>query len=202
MRMTPTDEALLPFVDCIYESIERPELWPETIYALGTLIGGRGDFWDAGQSAPPNVSPNALEAGCHGTFFLSRADLLVLDEYAQDFGELIIRFLKLVFLSTLWSQKDVGAREAIGLRITKRYLQTFEPLLANSASPASRSGGRNFIAALWEDGRMFSGDNLRCMRLLAPHLDRALRLQMRLNAAALRADMISGVLDCLIGNSA
>jgi DNA-binding CsgD family transcriptional regulator len=198
MRMTPTDEALLPFIDRIYESIERPELWPETIYALGTLIGGRRDFWDAGQSArPPNANPNALEAGCHGTFFLSRADLLVLDEYAQQFGELIIRFLKLVFLSTLWSQKDVRAREAIGLRITKRYLQTFEPLLANSASPTSRSAGRNFIAALWEDGRMFSGDNLHSIRLLAPHLDRALRLQMQLNAAGLRADMISGALDCL-----
>jgi DNA-binding CsgD family transcriptional regulator len=194
----PTDEALLPFVDRIYESIESPELWPETIYALGTLVGGRRDFWEAGQGARPlNANQNALEAGCHGTFFLSRADLLILDEYAQEFGELIIRFLKIVFLSTLWSQKDVGAREAIGLRITKRYLQTFEPGLANATSPASRSAGRNFIAALWEDGRMFSRDNMRSMRLLAPHLDRALRLQMRLNAAALRADMISGTLDCL-----
>ena len=38
MRMTPTDEALLPFIDRIYESIERPELWPETIYALARIM--------------------------------------------------------------------------------------------------------------------------------------------------------------------
>ncbi len=35
------------------------------------------------------------------------------------------------------------------------------------------------------------------MRLLAPHLDRAMRLQMRLNLADLQAGMVSGALDCL-----
>src|SRR5262245_57379413 len=110
MHMMPTGEALLPFVDRIYESIEHPDLWPETIQALGTLLGGRRDFWDTDPSArPPKTNLNALDAGCHGTFFLSRADLVVLDEYAQEFGELITRFLKIVFLSILWSQKDVGA---------------------------------------------------------------------------------------------
>jgi DNA-binding CsgD family transcriptional regulator len=53
------------------------------------------------------------------------------------------------------------------------------------------------MAALWEDGRIFTPDNLRCMHLLAPHLDRALRLQMRLSAADLRVDMVSGAFDCL-----
>jgi DNA-binding CsgD family transcriptional regulator len=81
--------------------------------------------------------------------------------------------------------------------MTKRYLKTFEPLTANSASPISKSAGRNFIAALWEAGRMFSSNNLRSIRVLTPHLDRALRLQMRLNVADLRADMVSGALDCL-----
>jgi DNA-binding CsgD family transcriptional regulator len=197
--MRSKNEALLPLIDRIYESIERPELWPETISALGTLIGGRRDFWDADQSTrlSPGPAPTGLEAGCYGTFFLSREDLRVLDEYAQEFGEVILRFLKVVFLSTLWSQKDIGARETVGLRMTRRYLQSFGPALAGSASPEARSASRKFIAALWEDGRMFSGDHLRAMRLLSPHLDRALRLQMRLNAAALRADMISGALDWL-----
>jgi DNA-binding CsgD family transcriptional regulator len=194
--MVVTEEGLLAVVDRIYESIERPESWPETIYAIGELIGGGRDFWGAEQSPwDLQVSPHAREAGCHGTFFLSRADLRVLDQYAQEFGELIIRFLKIVFLSILRSQKDVGAREAIGLKMTRRYLQTFEPSEGNSAS--SRPAGRNLIAALWEDGRMFSENDLRSMRLLSPHLDRALRLQMRLNAADLRAHLISGALDCL-----
>jgi DNA-binding CsgD family transcriptional regulator len=138
-----------------------------------------------------------FEIGCHGTFLLSRTDLQVLDEYAQEFGELIIRFLKIVFLSSLQSQNDVGAREAIGLKIAQRYLEAFEPLQGISGSSPSKSAARKLIAALWEDGRFFGGDNLRSMRLLAPHLDRAMRLQMRLNLADLQAGMVSGALDCL-----
>ena len=59
--MTPADEALLPLVDRIYESVERPELWPDTIGALGAVIGGRRDFWDAGH-APRLPNANAREA--------------------------------------------------------------------------------------------------------------------------------------------
>jgi DNA-binding CsgD family transcriptional regulator len=193
------EKALLAVVDRIYESIEHPELWPKTICAIGEIIGGRRDFWGADRSTQDDqkVSPHALEAGCHGTLFLSRADLRALDEYAQEFGELITRFLKIIFLSMLWSQKDFGAREVIGLRMTRRYLQGFEPFVRNSASTSSSAEARNFIAALWEDGRMFSGDCLRFVRLLAPHLDRAVRLQMRLSSADLRADMVSGALDFL-----
>jgi DNA-binding CsgD family transcriptional regulator len=197
-----TEEALLTIVDHIYESIERPELWPETIHAIGELIGGRRHFWGLDQSTQaPGVDPtrkaNPLEIGCYGTFFLSRMDLQALDQYAREFGELIVRFLKIVFLSILRSQNDVGAREAIGLKMAQRYLQAFEPSEGTSASSESKSAGRKLIAALWEDGRVFSRDNLRSMRLLAPHLDRALRLQMRLSSADLRADMVSGALDRL-----
>jgi hypothetical protein len=128
-----------------------------------------------------------FEIGCYGTFCLSRMDLQALDEYAQEFGDLIIRFLKIVFLSMLRSQKDVRAREAIGLKMAQRYLQASEALQGSPVS--SRSVGRKLIAALWEDGRVFSNDNLRWMRLIAPHLDRALRLQLRLNLIDIRADM-------------
>jgi hypothetical protein len=69
-----------------------------------------------------------FEIGCYGTFFLSRMDLQALDEYAQEFGDLIIRFLKIVFLSMLRSQKDVRAREGIGLKMAQRYLQASEAL--------------------------------------------------------------------------
>lgn len=76
--------------------------------------------------------------------------------------------------------------------MTRRYLQTFRGM---QASPASwKSMGRRLIAALWEEGRTFNGENI---RLITPHLDRALRLQMRLNAAQLQADIISGALDHL-----
>jgi DNA-binding CsgD family transcriptional regulator len=196
------EEMLLEAVDRIYESIERPELWPKTIGAIGEFIGGRPQFWDVDQDArSPGASPTrnapVLEAGCHGSMLLSRTDLQALDEYVQEFGELIIRFLKIVFLSILWSRNDVHAREAIGLRMAQRYLQAFEPLQGTSASSPLRSPGRKLIAALWEDGHVFGRDNLSSMRLLAPHLDRALRTQMRLNSAELRADMVSGALDCL-----
>jgi DNA-binding CsgD family transcriptional regulator len=194
------EEVLLAIVDRIYGSIERPELWPETIYAIGDLIGGRRHFWGLDQNTrPPGGDPaptgHSFEIGCYGTFFLSRTDLLALDEYAQEFGELIVRFLKIVFLSILRSQNDVAAREAIGLKIAQRYLHAFEA--SQRASAASGSIGRKLIATLWEDGRVFSGDNLRCMRLLAPHLDRALHLQMRLSSADVRASGVSGALDCL-----
>jgi DNA-binding CsgD family transcriptional regulator len=81
--------------------------------------------------------------------------------------------------------------------MAQRYLQTFEPQPGTLASSPSRSARRKLIATFWEDGRLFSRDNLRSIRLLTPHLDRALRLQMRLNSADLRADMVSGALDCL-----
>ena len=191
-----SEQALFGCIDRIYESIERPELWPETIYAIGEILGGRRHFWGIDQVSSTR-NTHSLEIGCHGTFFLSRSDLQALDQHAQEFGELIIRFLKIVFLSILRSQNDVGAREAIGLRIAQRYLQAFEPLEGTSASSLSRAAGRKLIAALWEDGRAYSADNLRSMRVLAPHLDRAVRLQMRLRATDLRADMISGALDCL-----
>jgi DNA-binding CsgD family transcriptional regulator len=196
------EEVMLAIVDRIYGSIERPELWPETIYAIGDLIGGRRRFWSLDQnSRPPGSDPeprgHSFEVGCYGTFFLSRTDLLALDEYAQEFGELIVRFLKIVFLSILRSQKDVAAREAIGLKIAQRYVHAFEASQGASAASGSSSIGRKLIATLWEDGRVFSEDSLRCMRLLAPHLDRALHLQMRLSSTNVRADMVSGALDCL-----
>jgi len=137
----------------------------------------------------PNVNPTRnthdLEIGCYGTFFLSRTDLQVLDQYAEEFGELIIRFLKIIFLSILRSQNDIGAREAIGLRMAQRYLQAFERSEGTSVCSPSTAAGRKLIAALWEDGRVFSDDSLRVMRLLAPHLDRAVRLQARLSSADL-----------------
>lgn len=193
--MAPTENSLLTLIDSVYASIERPEQWPETIAAIGMLVGGRPDFWNADWSASnPEPRPSVSEAGCHGSFLLSRADLRALDDYAQEFGEMIGRFIKIIFLSTLASPSNIGARETIGLRMTKRYLETF---LADSQSSPPRSAARNFIAALWEDGRMFSSDGLQSMRHLTPHLDRALRLQMLLNAVNLRADMISGALDHL-----
>jgi DNA-binding CsgD family transcriptional regulator len=76
--------------------------------------------------------------------------------------------------------------------MTRRYLQAFRGMQASSSS--WKSVGRRLIAALWEDGRTFKGENL---RLITPHLDRALRLQIRLNAAQLQADIISGALDHL-----
>ncbi len=187
-------QAVLTIIDRIYEAVEQPEHWPETICDLGEFIGGRRDFWEIDPASRRLVlSQHGFDAGCHGTLFLSRTDLCALDQYAEEFGDLIIRFLKIVFLSTLWSQKDVGAREAIGLRMTRRYLPVFRSI-DDPPSSAWKSAGRKLIAALWEEGRVFSGGNL---RLIAPHVDRALRLQMRLNAANLQADIISGALDHL-----
>jgi DNA-binding CsgD family transcriptional regulator len=186
------EEAVWGTIDRIYEAVERPELWPETIEAIGQLIGGRNDFWSLNSTvARADINSRAAEAGCHGSLFLSRADLRVLDQYAMEFENLILRFLKLVFLSVLWTQKEIGAREVVGLRMTRRYIQEFE------ASRSATGAGRHLIAALWEDGRMFSASNLELMKLLAPHLDRAVRLQMRLNVANLHTELISGALDQL-----
>jgi DNA-binding CsgD family transcriptional regulator len=186
-----TEEAVWSVIGRIYEAVEQPELWPETIREIGQLIGGRADFWSTDPSPQRAYNCNASEAGCHGTLFLSRADLRDLDQYAIEFENLILRFLKLVFLSVLWSQKEIGAREVLGLRMTRRYIQQFD------ASRSADSAGRHLIAALWEDGRMFSASNLQFMKLLAPHLDRAVRLQMRLNVASMHTELVSGALDHL-----
>src|ERR1051326_6252460 len=109
-----SDRTVLAIVDRIYEAVERPECWPDTIRDLGALIGGRRDFWDLN---PPTgdlmLSRAGFDAGCHGSVLLSRSDLQQLDLYAEEYGELIARFLKIVFLSTLSSLKEIAAREAI-----------------------------------------------------------------------------------------
>jgi DNA-binding CsgD family transcriptional regulator len=203
MMASSTQDALFAAIDKIYAAIECPDLWPETICAIGDCIGGRRDFWATDQPLvghSENVGQRGLDpiwAGCHGTSFLSRADLRVLDEYTQEFGDLISRFLKIVFMSMLWSQKDLGARESIGLRMTRRYLQAFDVSSAAASAMPSKLAMRNFVAALWQDGFVFRGDHLQSMRLLAPHLDRALRLQVRLSATDLQANTVSGVLDQL-----
>ena len=200
--MTGVNERmLLPIIDRIYESVEQPELWPETIYRIGECIGGRRGFWgidpsDVYLGETQELNRHIRRAGSHA-FFLSRADLRTIDQYVSEFGELIIRFLKIICVSTLFSQKEVDDREIIGVRLARRYLPGFEPLAGTSVSAPSRSAFRKLIAALWEDGCVFSGDDLDCMRILMPHLDRALRMQMRLNAADLHATMVSGALDYL-----
>jgi DNA-binding CsgD family transcriptional regulator len=191
--------SLLEVVDRIYASIERPELWPNTVHAIGDFLGGRPHFWrlDRGTKQIGPARPiSVLEAGCQPTFLLSRADLAALDEYECEFGELIVRFLKIVFLSMLWSPEDVYGRESIGLIMTQRYLQALD-LPEDTSTPSPSSMHRKLIAGLWEDGHAFSRENLESMRLIAPHLDRALRLQMRLNSADLHAKRISGALDAL-----
>lgn len=190
------EEALLAVVDRIYESVERPELWPDTIGSIGELIGGRRDLWCVNPQAQGRHAYDP-RAGCHPTIFLSRRDLLALDEYAEEFGELIAYFLKIVFLSILRPRSDVGMRETIGLRMVQRYPEAFILWEGTPAPSQSKSGWRKLMAALWEDGRIFSRDNLRHMQLIAPHLDRALRLQTCLSAAELRTDMVSGAFDCL-----
>jgi DNA-binding CsgD family transcriptional regulator/PAS domain-containing protein len=183
------EKALWAVIDRIYHAVEQPELWPDTISAVGACIGGAPHFW--------GVERGSLDSGwsCRGTVLLSRADLEELERYEDEFGELIVRFLRIVFLSVLWSQNEVAAREAIGLRVAQRYLQAAEPLNATSRSPLRPR--RRLLVALWEDGHAFTSENVRAMRALAPHLDRALRLQMRLNAAEFRVSLISGALDNL-----
>jgi DNA-binding CsgD family transcriptional regulator len=197
-----SEESVLSTVHRIYEAIEGPELWPKTIHAIGELIGGRRNFWglDLGTQFAfmrPAHATDRHEAGCHGTFFLSRADLQALDRYAEEFGELIIRFLKIVFLSILRSQHEFSAREAIGVKMVQRYLDAFEPVPAKAGLLKANAAGRKLIAALWDEGRVFGADSLRCMRLLLPHLDRAVRLEMRLNTTDLHRRLVSGALDYL-----
>jgi len=91
----------------------------------------------------------ASEGTCRGTFLLSRADLRTLNQYAAEFDNLTVRFLTLVFLGVLWSQKDVGAREILGARIVRRYLHS------RDASRSDANVGRLLIAAMWEGGLIF-----------------------------------------------
>lgn len=187
------EQELSSLIERIYASVEQPELWPETICAIGSLVGGGTRFWSA-DSAPasePQPNPVASSAACNGTLLLSRADLRALDHYASEFDDLIVRFLRLVFLSILWSRKDVRAREALGAQIVRRYLQSRE------TSCSEAHAARRLIAAMWEDGRIFDSRHLQYMQLLFPHLDRAIRLQMRINLVTFRSELISGAFDTL-----
>jgi hypothetical protein len=70
MADSATDRTVLAIVDRIYEAVERPERWPETIRNLGDLIGGRRDFWDLNALTRRGdlvLSQAALDAGCHGS---------------------------------------------------------------------------------------------------------------------------------------
>ena len=188
-----TEEAVWGIVDRIYEAVEQPVVWPERIEGIGQLIGGRNDFWSINPTVTPaDINSSAAEAGCHGAFFLSRADLRALDQYAMELENLILRFLKLVFLSVLWTQKEIGAREVVGLRMTRRYIQEFE------ASRSATGAGRHLIAALWEDGRRVQRQQSPINEVFsATSRSRGARFQMRLNVANLHTELISGALDQL-----
>jgi DNA-binding CsgD family transcriptional regulator/PAS domain-containing protein len=189
------DEKLLMLVDRIYESVDHPELWPETMRAIDQMIGGKSILW-ASDDRPETLGRVPLSS-CHSTLFLSQSDLRQLDEYEREFGELIVRFFKIILLSILGSPSNVGARESMILSMARRFLNRFEraegqPDLSGPAATRSR-----MLAALWEGGHIFAPQTLRAMRLLVPHLDRAARLQMRMASASLRADLLSGALDAL-----
>jgi DNA-binding CsgD family transcriptional regulator len=180
--MSVSDAAVLRIVDRIYDSVEHPALWPETIDAIGELIGGRPGFW----SAPK----------WHGVF-LSRADLQLIDQHADEFGELVVRFLKLVFLSVLSSPGHFDGRAAVGIMLAQRFLPAASTIDKSSLMPPSKAAMRNLIAALWEDDRVITNDGYSYIRLLLPHLDRALRLQMRHTEADIRSGMLCAALDRL-----
>jgi DNA-binding CsgD family transcriptional regulator/PAS domain-containing protein len=193
---TAREDTLLRTIDRIYQSVEQPDLWPDLICEIGELIGDRRDFWGIDPSLQGSGSlPPGAE--CWPVMFLSRTDIAAIDEYARDFGELISQFLRLIFLSTLWPQGNVAARGAAGLRMIQRYPEAFERREPTSTTASSGIAWRKLMAALWQNGRVFGPDSLRYMRLLVPHLDRAARLQMRLQAADLRLEMASSALDQL-----
>src|SRR5512146_1527227 len=162
----PDEGALLAVVDRIYESVEHPAIWPDTVYAIGELVGGRRAFWgiDPDVEINPDVNRHMLRAGAHA-FFLSRGDLQALDQYVDEFGELIARVLQISFLRTLWPHVSAEP-EIIGRKISERYLATVEPVDSSSLSPLCRPAVRKLVAAIWEDGSIFSAENLRCMRLI------------------------------------
>jgi DNA-binding CsgD family transcriptional regulator/PAS domain-containing protein len=193
------DEKLLVLVDRIYESVERPDLWPETIRAIDQLLGGKPRLWIDNENrnlADGLATRIARQPACHGTLFLSRSDLKQLDEYEREFGELIFKFLKIVFLSILGAPSNVGARESMGLSMVRKFLNGSEHA-ENQRDLTGSSSAYRMVATLWEHGHIFDPATLRAMRLLVPHLDRAVRLQMRSTSAGLRADLLSGALDAL-----
>lgn len=206
------DEKLLILVDRIYESVDRPELWQQTIHAIAELIGGMPLLW-VGDDLNRNVSekpviqraPSSFKSrffrtwvqGCHSTLFLSRSDLRQLAEYEREFGELIVRFFKIILLSILGSPNNAGARESMILLMTRRFLSGFAHAEDEPDLPSPNGARYRTLAALWESGHIFTPEALRVMRLLVPHLDRAVRLQVRMTSADLRADLLSGTLDAL-----
>jgi DNA-binding CsgD family transcriptional regulator len=138
----------------------------------------------------------ASSAGCHGTFLLSRADLQLLDLYTDEYGELIVRFLRNIFMRMLWSPNEFAERDLIGLRMTRLYLDDFDASALPAPAPSKRRA-REMIAAMWETGRIFQRSHLHSLHLIVPHLDRALRLQMRLVGSSVQPNAVSGVLDQL-----
>jgi DNA-binding CsgD family transcriptional regulator/PAS domain-containing protein len=188
------NEDVLLAIDRIYESVENPELWPQTIGTIGHLLGGRFGFLIRSKDGRRGPGLNWERATTD--FFLSKSDLRELDRYADELGELIVRFLKIVFLSILASPKHVGTRAAMGVVLVQRFLPMFNTL-ERSATPPSWSSSRNLVATLWEDFQVFTAERLQLLRLLLPHLDRALRLEMRHIETTFRADVLSSALDQL-----
>jgi DNA-binding CsgD family transcriptional regulator len=195
--MSDREEAFLALVGRVFESVEKPELWPDTIYAAGEFLGVRRLFEGLEHRAPDRQLrlPSNSTARCQPAFFFSRADLQALNQYEQEFGELISRFVGIIFLSILRSQGSANSRETIGLRMVQSHM--LEVRKEPPASISLQGTRQKLIAAFWEEGHVFRRDDLRYIQLLCEHLDRALRLQLRLNSADLLADAASGALDYL-----
>ena len=136
--------------------------------------------------------------GCpaHSSF---RVQFFVGSTNAHEFGELITRFLKIVFLSiTLVAEGGLEPGGTLGLpNGPLRYLQTFQARTANPSASATSASALMVIAALWERREIFSNDGLRSMRLVLPHLDHAFGYGVRQEEAGFRAGRMSDALDCL-----
>ena len=63
-----SEDALRAIIERIYKSVERPDLWPDPMQAIGDCVGGRRSFGLENQTVRcPQVSPGQDAAGSRPT---------------------------------------------------------------------------------------------------------------------------------------
>lgn len=188
------EEQLLDVIGAIYDAALSPELWPDTLSRVSHLCGARWMVFSVNQLDP--VAPVAIyqNAGADprqlalltGPFATPDTNPGILPVLASPPGRINLR--EETITDAQWERTEFynavyrpfGLYAALGLLLLKSA-DAFVPIGVASA----RSRGR------------FENEQLAMLSRVAPHLQRAMQLMLRLDAIGGRADVMQAAWDRL-----
>ncbi|SPB18018.1 LuxR family transcriptional regulator [Caballeronia novacaledonica] len=188
LAMMPAAE-LADLIGAIYDAGMLPRMWPEVLERIAAVLGGmRADLW----VGHPDGHVRAVDfIGIEPAFRMS---------YEQHFGRLDPVFWPVTMLSQGTILTDAVVPRA-RLERSEFYQDWVRPQNVHSIAVVNFMRTNTVSGVLGVpravNGRPLDDADLQTLGLLAPHLRRAVQMQMRLDAVAARERITSAALDVL-----